>query len=132
MRNENARGNQNYPTDDPDASSRDGSRADHSSPSPDGDEKVRTGPRGKARSSDPSDDTAPKSPGITDAGFRPTRAEERDNSPQYRLRFRFGEITLYSAWHAELAPIENLGVQLIQGSEFHEISIERRTEVARR
>jgi hypothetical protein len=48
---------------------------------------------------------------------------------QYRLRFQFGEISLYSAWHAELAPVENLGVQLIQGSEFHDITIERRTEV---
>jgi hypothetical protein len=131
MRNENARGNQNYPTDDLDASSRDGSRTNHPDPSPDGNEKGRTGPEGKARSSDPSDSAAPKSPGITDTGFRPTRADERENSPQYRLRFHFGEIPLYSAWHAEFAAVENLGLQLAHNTEFHDISIERRMEVAR-
>jgi hypothetical protein len=132
MTNENARGNQNYPTDSPDASSRDGSRANQPSPSSDRNEKVRTGHRGTARSSDPSDSAAPKSPGITDDGSRPPRAEERADSPQYRLRFHFGEITLVSTWQPELAPVESLGVQLIQGSEFHDISIERCTEVTRR
>lgn len=132
MSNENARGNQNYPTDDPDASSRDDSRANQPSPSPDRNEKVRTGHRGTARSSEPSDDTTPKSPGITDDGSRSTRTDEREGGPQYRLRFHFGEITLVSTWQPDLAPVESLGVQLIQGSEFHDISIERCTEVTRR
>ena len=47
-----------------------------------------------------------------------------DHYPHYRLRFHFGDLRLYSQWHPELAPVENLALQLLHGESFHDVTIE--------
>lgn len=57
---------------------------------------------------------------------------DRDaQNAHYRLQFYFGDLQLFSEWEPELAPVENLAEQLVRDDGFHDVTIERRTEVRR-
>lgn len=49
----------------------------------------------------------------------------------YRLRYYFGDFELFSEWRTELTHVENLAEQLRNETTFHDVTIERRTEVRR-
>jgi hypothetical protein len=55
-------------------------------------------------------------------------SDRAESTADYRLRYHFGDLRLYSEWESELAVVENLAEQLRRGDGFHDVTIEQRTE----
>jgi hypothetical protein len=59
------------------------------------------------------------------------RDAQSDDHAQYRLRYYFGDLLLFSEWRDDGTHVENLAEQLRRSSTFHDIEVEAKAVMPR-